>query len=361
ANITKIFVASVCATFVLTSIAQLLPEDEVQALRRISSGLQNNYWNISRSSCVEATAFNRTFVAGEIYSSVVCNCSFNNNTVCHVTNIQMQRLNLTGTLPVEFASLGHLREIDFSLNYLNGSIPSIFGQLPLVILSLLGNRISGTIPVEIGNITTLEQLVLEDNLLEGNLPAELGSLSNLGRLVLSANNFNGTIPVTFGNLRNLTDFRIDGNRISGQIPDFIGNWTRLGRLHIQGTLMEGPIPDSISRLRNLTYLRISDLNGPSMSFPSLQDMRDMLELVLKNCSIIGPIPTYVGDMSNLTTLDLSFNMLNGQIPSSLQSLRRIDFLYITRAFLTCFACRFMAHNSLTGETPGWILDSRENM
>ncbi|KAL3821272.1 hypothetical protein ACJIZ3_007177 [Penstemon smallii] len=325
ANITKIFVASVCATFVLTSIAQLLPEDEVQALRRISFGLQNNYWNnISRSSCVEATAFNRTFVPGEIYSSVVCDCSFNNNTVCHVTNIQMQRLNLTGTLPVEFASLSHLREIDFSLNYLNGSIPSIFGQLPLVILSLLGNRISGTIPVEIGNITTLEQLVL------------------------SANNFNGTIPVTFGNLRNLTDFRIDGNKISGQIPDFIGNWTRLGRLHIQGTLMEGPIPDTISGLRNLTYLRISDLNGPSMSFPSLQDMRDMLELVLKNCSIIGPIPTYIGNMSQLRTLDLSFNMLNGQIPSSLQSLRSIDFL-------------FLAHNSLTGETPGWILDSRENM
>ncbi|KAK4484657.1 hypothetical protein RD792_007246 [Penstemon davidsonii] len=235
ANLQKIFVVSVCATFILSSIAQLLPEYEVQVLQRIFSGLQFNYRvNISRSSCVEASAgLNRTFVADRIYSSVVCNCSFINNTtvsVCHVTSIQMQRLNLAGTLPLEFANLSHLQEIDLSRNYLNGSIPSAFGQLPLVKLALRGNRISGTIPAEIGDITTLKELVLEDNLLQGNLPTNLGSLINLERLLLTANNFNGTIPVTFGNLRNLTDFRVDGNKISGQIPDFIGNWTNIRRL-----------------------------------------------------------------------------------------------------------------------------------
>ncbi|KAK4484660.1 hypothetical protein RD792_007249 [Penstemon davidsonii] len=120
---------------------------------------------------------------------------------------------------------------------------------------------------------------------------------------------------------------------------------------MQGTSMEGPIPDAISQLRNLTELRISDLNGPRMSFPSLQNTRDNLEqLVLRNCSINEPIPVYLGDMANLTTLDLSFNMLNGEMPSSLQNLiiRRTHYL-------------FLAHNSLTGEIPGWILDSRRNI
>ncbi|KAL0301267.1 UNVERIFIED_CONTAM: putative LRR receptor-like serine/threonine-protein kinase [Sesamum radiatum] len=257
---------------------------------------------------------------------------------------QLKGLNLTGSLPVEFANLSHLRD-----------------------MALLGNRISGTIPKEIGDIATLEELVLEDNLLEGNLPANLGSLSNLRRLcaditdlpcsLLSANNFNGTIPVTFGNLRNLTDFRIDGSRMSGRIPDFIGNWNKLERLDLQGTSMEGPIPATISRLKNLTDLRISDLKGPSMSFPNLQNMNDMEDLILRNCSIIGPIPVYLGEMKKIRTLfkyetflcrDLSFNMLNGQIPNSLQQLSKLDYL-------------FLAHNSLTGEVPGWILDSREHM
>ncbi|KAK6134968.1 hypothetical protein DH2020_031287 [Rehmannia glutinosa] len=349
ANLVKrLIFASVCATLVLTSCAQLLPEDEVRVLQTISSTLHNNYWNISRSSCVEASAFNMTILARRIESIVACDCSFNNNTLCHVTNIQLKGLNLTGTLPVEFTNLSHLQVLDLSRNYLNGSIPTIFGQLRLVALSLLGNRFSGTIPEEIGDITTLEDLVLEDNLLEGNLPANLGSLSNLRRLLLSANNFNGTIPVTFGNLRNLTDFRIDGSTISGRIPDFIGNWTRLDRLDLQGTSMEGPIPATISQLRNLTNLRISDLRGPSMSFPDLRNMTAMEELILRNCSITGPIPPYLGDMTPLTNLDLSFNMLNGEIPGTLQGLANLDFM-------------FLSHNSLTGEVPNWIMDSTNNM
>ncbi|KAL7087501.1 hypothetical protein ACP275_13G071200 [Erythranthe tilingii] len=343
----RIIIACVCANLILTTAAQLLSVDEVRILETISSKLQNSYWNISRSSCTEPSGFNTTW-ARQIYSGVACDCSFSNNTLCHVTNIELKGLNLTGTLPVEFANLTHLQQIDLSRNYLNGTIPAIYGQLRLVQLSLIGNRISGTIPAEIGNIATLEELVLEDNLLEGNLPANLGSLSNLKRLLLSANNFNGTIPISYGNLRNLTDFRIDGSAMSGKIPDFIGNWTRLVRLDLQGTEMEGPIPASISQLTNLTSLRISDLKGPSSNFPRLDNTTALLELILRNCSIIGSIPPYLVNMVELGVLDLSFNKLSGIIPSTLQGLPRLRFM-------------FLSHNSLTGEVPGWILDSRYNM
>ncbi|KAL3849316.1 hypothetical protein ACJIZ3_011198 [Penstemon smallii] len=346
ANWAKIFIVTVCATFVFTSVAQLLPEDEVQVLRRISSGLQYNYLNISQSSCIDATPFNNTFVSSDIGSNVTCDCSFNNNTLCHVTHMRLRGLNMTGSLPVEFADLTYLLELDVGRNYLSGSIPTAFGQLRVVVLSLIGNRLTGTIPEEIADITTLEEFVADNNLLEGNLPANLGNLRNLRRLLLSANNFNGTIPVTYANLRNLTDFRIDGSRISGRIPDFIGNWTGLERLDMQGTSLEGPIPETISQLRNLTFLRISDLNVSTMNFPNLEGMSDMTQLILRNCSIIGPIPVYLGDLNELRTLDLSFNMLNGQIPSSLQRLTSINRM-------------FLSHNSLTGEIPGWILGSRD--
>ncbi|KAK4564927.1 hypothetical protein RGQ29_006821 [Quercus rubra] len=77
---------------------------------------------------------------------------------------------------------GDLQELDLSFNYISGSIPSSFSQLPLVILSLSGNRLSGEIPKGIGEIGSLEELVLEANQLDGHLPKNLGNLSNLKRL-----------------------------------------------------------------------------------------------------------------------------------------------------------------------------------
>ncbi|KAI3724086.1 hypothetical protein L2E82_35851 [Cichorium intybus] len=137
----------------------------------------------------------------------------------------------------------------------SNSVPEAFpGQLTVTILSLLGNRLSGPIPREIGDIATLEELVLEDNLLQGQLPSSLGRLTGLRRILLSANNFTGTIPETYGNLTNLEDFGIVGSTLSGRIPSFIGNWTRLIRVDWQGTSMEGPIPSTISLLRNLEEL-----------------------------------------------------------------------------------------------------------
>ncbi|RVW59331.1 putative leucine-rich repeat receptor-like serine/threonine-protein kinase [Vitis vinifera] len=115
------------------------------------------------------------------------------------TSIRLKGLNLSGVLPAEFGSLKYLQELDLvkiidskagsffmnsdlTRNYFNGSIPTSFSRLPLVNLSLLGNRLSGSIPKEIGDIATLEELILEDNQLEGPLNENLGNLGRLRRL-----------------------------------------------------------------------------------------------------------------------------------------------------------------------------------
>ncbi|MCD9643975.1 hypothetical protein HAX54_031887 [Datura stramonium] len=328
--------------------AQLLPEEEVNVLKTISSKLEKIYWNVSRTSCTQGRGFNITDPTyDKIVSNVTCDCSFNSSSICHVVTIQLKGLNMTGVLPPEFAELTHLRELDLSRNYLNGSIPSSYGQLRVTILSLLGNRISGLIPKELGDIETLEELNLENNLLEGPLPPNLGNLIHLREMFLSANNLTGTIPENFSNLKNLTDFRIDGNSISGTIPDFIGSWTKLERLDIQGTSMEGPIPPTISQLKNMSELRISDLRGKQMQFPNLQGFTNMKRLTLRNCLIFGPIPKYVGAMPSLKLLDLSNNMLNGPIPDTFEKLD--------------FDNMFLGNNTLSGAIPRWILNSRKNI
>ncbi|KAF8035273.1 hypothetical protein BT93_C1331 [Corymbia citriodora subsp. variegata] len=323
--------------------AQLLPQEEVDTLNTIATKMQNKYWNVSETSCSGGTGLNVTVTSG-IISNVTCNCSFNNGTVCHVTNIQLKNFNLTGIFPDEFGNLTYLTEIDLTRNYINGTLPATLTQIPLTILSALGNRISG-IPKEIGNISMLEELVLEDNLLGGTLEPNIGNLSRLRRLLLSANNFTGTIPESFSNLKNLEDFRIDGSTLSGKIPNFIGNWTKITTLHMQGTSMDGPIPSSISLLTNLTELRISDLNGPSSNFPDLQGM-NMKYLIMRNCLLTGSIPGYIGEWTKLYTLDLSANRLTGPVPDTMGA--ALNYMFLT-------------NNSLTGEVPSWVTSSKQSL
>ncbi|KAI4321798.1 hypothetical protein MLD38_035140 [Melastoma candidum] len=326
--------------------AQLLPQDEVDTLNTIAAKMNNAYWKVNQRSCSGGGGLNFSLSEDE-KSNITCDCTFNQSTICHVTNIQLKELNLTGVFPAEFGNLTYLREIDLTRNYISGPIPTSLTQIGLEILSALGNRIEGTIPKEIGDIATLQELVLEDTLLGGPLDPNLGKLSQLRRLLLSANNFTGAIPESFGHLRNLNDFRIDGNNLSGKIPNFIGNWTNITILNMQGTSMEGPIPPTISLLKKLTELRISDLSGSSSSFPDLQDMVNMQRLILKNCSLNGSIPDFIGKMSALTTLDLSFNNLTGEVPDAIQSATRLNYMFLT-------------NNLLSGVVPAWITSSKQN-
>ncbi|KAL9403761.1 hypothetical protein Peur_000733 [Populus x canadensis] len=327
-------------------VTRLLPLDEVQILQNISNKLNISNWAIiNRTSCGSAQ-WNQT-IDSKTQSIVTCNCTFENGSVCHVTNISVKGFNLNGVLPEELGDLPHLLEIDLTRNYINGTIPPRLAQLPdLKILSLIVNRLTGPIPPEIGNITTLEELVLDDNLLGGPLPPELGNLTSLRRLVLSSNNFTGSIPETLGNLKNLNEFMIDGSELSGKIPEFIGNWTNIVELDLQGTSMEGPIPSNISLLTSLESLRISDLNGSSSTFPNLQAMKNLENLILRNCLITDSIPDYIATMSSLKILDLSFNELTGRISNFTNLESRTVFLN---------------NNLLTGEVPNWALNNRKQL
>ncbi|XP_031494295.1 probable LRR receptor-like serine/threonine-protein kinase At1g07650 [Nymphaea colorata] len=335
------------------SEAAKLPDEEIAALKSIGSKLRKQNWNFSVDPCSESSGWNTTDVDYGHLNSVICNCSFMNGSVCHVVSIALKSQNLTGVLPEELNKLRFLNTFDLALNYVNGTIPAGWASLPLVNLSLMGNRVSGSIPKELGNITTLEQLVFDANKLDGILPPDLGNLTRLTRLSLKSNKFAGSLPSTFGNLTSMKDFRITGSNITGKIPDFIRNWSQLETLVIMGTSMGGPIPSGISVLRNMTDLRITDLKGPGSGFPLLQNMKKLRTLILRNCLISGEIPPYIGILTNLKILDLSFNNLAGQVPQSIDGLKVLEAV-------------FLRNNKLTGEIPDWVyrraisLDLSEN-
>ncbi|CAH2061543.1 unnamed protein product, partial [Thlaspi arvense] len=186
-----------------------------EALRTIASTLKKTTWNFSLNPCEGVGGWRNPNPIEGSEDAVTCDCSFLNGTVCHVTSILLKTQDLQGSLPKELIDLPYLQEINLARNYLNGSIPPEWGALPLINITLLGNRLTGPIPKEFGNISTLRSLAVDSNQLSGTLPSELGSLSNLQRLFLNSNNFSGDIPTTFAKLTNLTDLRISDNRFYG--------------------------------------------------------------------------------------------------------------------------------------------------
>ncbi|KAH7844985.1 hypothetical protein Vadar_033893 [Vaccinium darrowii] len=329
-----------------------LPPDEVEALKEIGKTLGKTDWNFSMGAdpCSgEAGGWITTNLPEGSENTVTCNCSFVNNTVCHIIRIALKSQDLPGMLPSELVRLPHLQDIDLTRNYLNGTIPPEWGSMKLVNISLLGNRLTGPIPKEFGNMRTLATLTVEFNQLSGPIPKELGSLPLLEKLHLTSNNFTGELPETLAKLTTLKNLRIGDNHFIGQIPNFFQNWVNLETLVIQASGLDGPIPLGISLLTKLSDLRISDLNGSQATFPPLNNLTSLNTLILRSCNIIGPIPDYLGTMTNLTKyLDLSFNKLSGNIPSNFVSLSSVQKIYLTG-------------NLLSGPVPSWMLGSRKNI
>ncbi|XP_061350344.1 probable leucine-rich repeat receptor-like serine/threonine-protein kinase At3g14840 [Gastrolobium bilobum] len=326
--------------------------DEVQALKDIANTLGKKDWDFNNADpCSGQRNWITPSVNTAVQNNVTCNCSIPGENFCRVIIILLKSENLQGKLPPELIRLPYLEEIDLTRNYLNGTIPKEWGSSNLRKISLYGNRLTGQIPKEIGNITTLESLVLEFNQFSGNLPPELGNLSHIQRLHLTSNNFTGEIPETFARLTTLTELRLGDNQFSGKIPDFIQKWTNLNILAIQGSGFSGPIPSGVSFLQNLTDLRISDLNGPDSTFPRVDNMTKLNVLILRSCLINDTLPQYLQNKTNfneLQVLDLSYNKLSGNISENFEQLLGVTYLYLTG-------------NLLTGPVPKWIEKAKKNI
>ncbi|KAL3503079.1 hypothetical protein ACH5RR_037528, partial [Cinchona calisaya] len=347
----RIASAAAAAAFVCLATlasAATLPADEVGALQQIATTLGKKNWDFTVDPCSGLRTWSTPNPVKGSENAVTCDCSFINNTVCHVVSIILKAQDLPGILPPELIKLPYLQEIDLTRNYLNGTIPPAWGSMQLVNISLSGNRISGPLPKELANISTLANLTLEFNQLSGTIPPEIGKLPHLERILLSSNNLTGELPGTLANLTTLNDFRISDNRFVGSIPNFIQNWTNLTKLVIQASGLNGPIPSGIASLTKLTDLRISDLKENDTTFPPLNGATNMKTLILRSCNIVEQLPEFLGSLTNLKVLDLSFNKINGSIPSNFSSLSKTNYIYLTGNFLT-------------GAVPDWMLNDGDNI
>ncbi|XP_054780868.1 receptor-like protein kinase isoform X4 [Prosopis cineraria] len=209
--------------------------------------------------------------------------------------------------------------------FLNLTKSGIFGQLGPEIgqlthlqnLVLETNGFSGTIPLELGNCSMLEYIDLSDNYFDGNMPETLQKLQNLRYLSFSSNMLTGQIPDYLFQVPRLEVVDLHKNSLSGSIPSNIGNMTKLLKLYLSRNQLSGTVPSSIVNCSKLEALFVNDNMLTGILPQSLNNLNNLIYLDVKNNSLGGIIPLGFGSWGKLFILDLSFNVFSGGIPSGL--------------------------------------------
>ena len=236
---------------------------------------------------------------------------------------------LSGSIPLELGNLTSLTGLHLQGNQLTGPIPPELGDLAnLRSLLLWSNDLSGPIPPELGRLADLESLDAYDNDLSGPIPPELGELTNLTRLQLGSNSLAGPIPPELGDLTSLTWLSLSSNSLTGSVPSELGRLAELQSLYLGGNDLSGPVPSELGDLTSLTRLSLSS-NNLTGSVPSeLGSLAGLKSLHLGYNDLSGPIPPELGDLTSLTWLSLSSNNLTGPVPSELGSLTDLESLHL---------------------------------
>ena len=111
----------------------------------------------------------------------------------NVTDIALENNNLVGTIP-DLSALSELETLSIGSNLgINGSFPDISQLSKLYHFSAGQTDLSGTLPANIVNATSLQQFGVSETKLSGELP-DFSQLTHLTQLNLGQNQFTGEIP-----------------------------------------------------------------------------------------------------------------------------------------------------------------------
>jgi hypothetical protein len=93
-------------------------------------------------------------------------------------------------------------------------------------------------------LTELHTLYIfgHDDKLSGTIPTQVGLLSNLVLINLSYQRVSGRLPTELGRASKLVEIRIQGTRISGTIPTELSGLEDLAHVHLDHNLITGEVP-----------------------------------------------------------------------------------------------------------------------
>lgn len=241
--------------------------------------------------------------------------------------------NLTGSLPTEMGKLRDLVHLDVSGNDIEGHLPDLAavnsyadGLFKLDTLNVAANRLSGTLPTQLGLHTLLSRLDVNFNSrISGTLPTELGNLNaRLEVIYARYNSIDGTLPTQLGRLSELRFLELANNlAISGTLPPALGGLMSLREFGLNENRISGSLPTELCLTTSLRQLFLSNnrLEGNLTKFWSM------------------------GQWESLITLDLYNNSMSGDVPPAITRLKSLRYLFLDQTHMGPLT-RFYCHQRL---------------
>ncbi|CAK9146335.1 unnamed protein product [Ilex paraguariensis] len=281
-----------------------------------------------------------------------------------ISKIQLQFNHFSGTIPKSLGNLELLDRLSLASNNFTKESSSMelsfFTTLTncrrLRILWISYNPFNGFLPASIGNLSnSIESFDLGYCEIKGSIPNEIGSLSSLAHLNLQGNDLNGFIPPTIKELWKLQVLQLDYNRIPGSIPRDLCYLRNMGRLDLSNNGFSNTVPRSFGVQLFLKFLiwlltlrnwkskgcgiNSSIEKSISCVVPStIGALQYLSTLLLADNKLQGPLLESVGNLISLEFLDLSHNCISGTTPKSLEVLLHLKYLNVS-------------FNKLRGEIP----------
>ncbi|XP_072972710.1 uncharacterized protein, partial [Typha angustifolia] len=285
-----------------------------------------------------------------------------------INKVDLSKTSITSTLPHWLWSLP-LRLLNLSYNNITGRLPAYLKStiipLPhgLEVLDLSNNSISGSLPKLLP--TLIYYLSLSNNLISGSIPSSLCELASPEAIDLSGNNLSGEFPQCWQQDSWLQIINFSNNNIIEEIPPSIGSLTLLLSLDLGNNNFYGELPLELQHCKNLVLLDLGNNNfsgklpiwigekllivysipdsgyyGASSMVLYVVGLSKFYKLVLV---MKGKRYTYRKIPDQVRTIDLSGNNLSGNIPEEIGALGHLNSLNLSM-------------NHLTGRIPEKIFD-----
>ncbi|KAJ3069387.1 hypothetical protein HDU98_007516 [Podochytrium sp. JEL0797] len=286
-----------------------------------------NIFDGSLDCCVTANSFVQVDCLPAFQSSVVAVVALNMGSVpvtigalgnmTHLASLRFQFTN--GSIPTEIGLITSLTNLELDENTGSpvGPFPTEIGMLTNLITLSVAANLSGVIPTEIGHLTKLESLTVtkaDFSALGQTLPTQIGLMASLTTLTLASSGISGLIPTQLGNLAALQSVDLSYNSLSGSIPSQLSNCVSLNNLNLGFNQLSGSIPDALLAMPMLPFnkYRVFYLNNNNLMGPVHVSSNTQYSLSLQNNLLSG--------LSNSLITNATFNCFQGVAPSQLNPL-----------------------------------------